>query len=347
MDHSDLIKILKDGGCLDFIGAGADRALEKIRTRRPEGWNYLAGEAEDCLRENYWERMELIYMQALFAEVRSVAERYDPAGVLLGKFRPETVKRAAKELTDAADGDPEKYLHEKYPLLSGYQRQITENFIDHYSDFLQAFVSEKEKISERLLDGRPVTKILHLTNGGADIHRNGRCVIGVKTDAGTVFYKPHDCGMDVLYHEIAARWFSDCTEAPDVVEGALPRGRNGADTALAFVSCLKHEPVSCEQDIADYYYHFGILAALFHGLGSSDMHLENIVSCGNRPSAVDMETILGTAVRADEAGSMQETLKIQQEFSDSLMRTCLLPMRAYKGAILSPLHSVISRFESL
>ena len=328
-------EILKECGCLDFMETGGDLALAQIGKLCVEGWEYLSGDARRCLIDNYSERLGLIYSQALMAEIRSRLEKHDPVGILLGKLQKESVKKSVRDLMAETGGRIEKYLHEKYPLLEKYKRQIEVNFISCFSDFLMALISKKDEISERLLGGKPIGKILKLSTGGADIHRNGRCVIGVTTDAGIVYYKPHDCGLDVLYHEIVERWFSDCTIAADVVEGRL----FGTDKAFAFVSCLKHEPVSCEEDIAKYYYNFGILAALFHGLGSNDMHQENIISCAEKPSGVDMETILGTAVKYNEQEEENQAQNVNQELSDSLMRTCILPMRVYKGPIISPLYS--------
>jgi len=329
--------MLRSSGCLDFIDQEGKTALEQIKRRQPEGFSFLDADAADALLMNYRDRMNLIYEQVLVAEIRKKLEILDPVGLMLGQMKPDPVGKAAQELLEETHGDVEAYLHARYPLLPGYQMQIREHYIDCFSDFLQAFLSKKEEVSRQLLEGRNILRIEHLSTGGADIHRNGRCVIGVRTDAGTVYYKPHDCGLDALYHEIVETWFSDCTVAASMVEGRL-EGRNpGTDGRFAFVSCLKHEPVRRKEDIPDYYYRFGILAELFHGLGSNDLHMENIISCAGRPAAIDVETILGTPVHTmKDAGSMEQIR--HREVADSLLRTCLLPVRVYKGPLVSPLY---------
>lgn len=332
MDQPTIDEILKSSGCLSFIEAAADRALARIGQLQPEGWKYLTDEARESMRQNFRDRCGLVYGQVLTAEIRTRLQKHDPVGFMLGKFSPEPTQLAVQDLITDAGESMKDFLHGKYPLLNEYQDQISRHYIGCFSDFLGAFYQKKNILSRQLLGGNRITRILHLSTSGADIHRNGRCVIGITTDSGKVYYKPHDCGLDRLYYDIVNRWFSDCTVAPAVVEG----------DGYAFVSCLEHEAVSDPDGVSRYFYHFGILAALFHGLGSTDMHMENIISCGDKPAAVDMETLLGTALRSDNASEKKETLKrtqAQQDFSDSLMRTCLLPTRMYKGPTLSPLYS--------
>ncbi len=324
----EIAESLNKSKCLDFIYESAGKALDQIRENVPRAAGLLTEEAEKCLTDNFYERYELIYAQCLMKEIRTRLERYDPVGLMLGRFDPESVSKSANDLYESCGGNIGTYLHDRFPLLDGYRDHIYQNYVDCFTDFLKAFIDRKDEVSASFLDGKPITRILHLSTGGADIHRNGRCVVGVKTDVGTVYYKPHDCGLDSLYYEIVDRWFSDCTVAAGVIEGE----------GYAFVSCLKHEPVSSKEDIRTFFRNFGVLAALFHGLGSNDMHMENVISCGIRPAGIDMETVLGTAIKSDDS-RMREIHSEQEHFRDSLMRTCLMPMRVYKGPLMSPLYT--------
>ena len=316
---------MEKGGCYAFIREEAEEALASLMSAAIS--QILSNEARTCLLENYFERMELIYAQCLLSEIRTKLQAIDPVGLMLGKYQTESVTRAAEEFCSGHDGQVKTYLLSAYPLLASFREQIRKNYIDFFAAFLSAFQKEKEKIEERFFEGNRITKILHLSTSGADIHRNGRCVVGVRTDAGTVFFKPHDCGLDELFGKIVGKWFSDATVAANVIRG----------DGYAFVSCLRHESLRSEDEISDYYYHFGILTALFHGLGSNDMHLENIISCGTRPACADVETILGTAVRME--GVKEELLAEKRFFVDSLVRTCILPTRVYKGPVVSPLYA--------
>ena len=340
----EITDILKKSGCYDFIMKAAEEALSDLSASCPGIASLLTPEACDCIKDCFFDRLELIYSQSLIREVRRKAARIDPVGDLLGRLRADAMREAAGALYQETGGAVEAMLHEKYPLIPGYRECIVQNFIGFMSEFFSAFLSKKEEISERFFDGRPTGRLLHLSTGGADVHRSGRCVIGVKSEAGTVYYKPHDCALDMLYAKIVARLFSDCTIAPEVIPG----------DGYAFVSCLQHESVDDIRGIARYFRNFGILSALYHGLGSIDMHYENILSCGDKPACVDLETILGTAEKADRKTETEPELYASAEtnesmsesfsvFTDSVLRIGFMPVRKSGEPLFSPFYHVSSK----
>ncbi len=330
MDESrDVIaEVLRESRCMDFLRQDAKETLGSIRKAVPGAAAFLSEEAEKCLEQNYFDRMETLFQQALWTEIRGDTGYADPVGMILGKPREKAARNAAEALYQRASGEIEAFLAGKYPLLGEYKNKIRQNYTDSIREFLQAFADRREEISRRFFGGKKIHWILKLSAGGSDVHRNGRCVLAVVTDAGTVYYKPHDCGIDSLYHEIVAAWFSDCTAAADVVEGK----------GYAFVSCLEHEPVNTEEDIASYYRNFGMLSALFHGLGSTDMHQENIIACGAKPACADVETILCPGLVPDSEESRSERRGDRLYLESSLIRTAVLPVRDFQAPLFSPLY---------
>ena len=325
--QKEIESALKDSGCLEFLIRGGEAAVAGLLSEFQGTGEILSEEAAECLVNGYYERLLILYIQSLMKEVKDRLGKHDPVCAMLGKLKEESVKQAGADFFGEVSGNIESFLHEKYPLLSEYKERIHANYLAGLREFFEAFESKKDEISEQLLSGQQLTKLLHISTGGADVHRHGRCVIGLKTDAGTVYYKPHDCGLDILYHEIVSRWFQENTIAANVVPGE----------GFAFVSCLRAEPVKTGEDVRKYYHNFGVLSALFHGLGSTDMHHENIMACGAEPAAVDIETLLGTAVNANEK-EQALLMESQKDLSKAMQRTCILPVRIYKGPLISPLY---------
>lgn len=325
-------EILRDSGCLDFVRQDAKRAAAELERLRPDAFALLTEEARESLRDRCAERLGILYEQALAEDVRGRMLRSDPVhAIVLSRRSIEPARKAAAELAEA--GDIGGRLHERYRLLEEYEERIRKNFIDSYVEFFDALWAKREEIGAHLPGGRTFGKILSLTAGGADLHRHGRSVTGIRTDAGTVYYKPHDCGLDALYHEIVSRWFSDCTAAADVVEGS----------GFAFVTCLKREPVMTEEGLSDYYRNFGILSALFHGLGSCDMHRENLMACGVRPSAFDIETLTAPIPKA-ASGDLPS---LDEDMLNSVLRIGILPRRSYRMPLFSPLNAAGDSIVSL
>ncbi len=334
--HEAVSDLLWESGCLKFADQAGDEAVAELLRMRPEMTELLSDEAKRNLRTDWRKRFELIYYQPLMKAVLKRMENTDPAEMMFINRRSIDVGRRIARQIELETGDRMKdMLWEEFPLLAEYDAVIRKNYLDSYIDFFDALLQKKEEISRCLLGQKTFNKVLRISSEGADLHRHGRSVLGVWTDAGAFYYKPHDCGLDALYRELVSAWFSDCTMAPDVVRGE----------GFAFVSCLTQEPVKTEAEISKYFYHFGILTALFHGLGSIDMHMENIMACGVRPSAIDLETLVTARHRRKNSGE-EMTLK-RTGFSDSVHRIGIMPKRLYRGQNISPLYAVSRTVVSL
>lgn len=109
-------------------------------------------------------------------------------------------------------------------------------------EFLDNVVRYRGEISDRLLGGTEISSIESLTGFGGDTHNNGRSVMGVTTNAGAFYYKPHDCAIDVLYHELVDALFSDCTIAADCVVGE----------GCGFVSEIVRTPLESVEGLHEY-----------------------------------------------------------------------------------------------
>ena len=320
----NVIDILRDNGCFDFLNAGAERALEKLQSARPDGFALLTDEARADLRKNCVKRLEAVYAQTLAQDLKDEAARRDPIGTMLGKENTELEAQIAAEMAQKPLGG---LLRERLPLAAEYEARLLDNFLLSWTEFFDALTACRGEIEARLLDGKAFTEIERFSDYGGDPHRHGRAVTGVYTDAGVFYYKPHECGVDAMYRKLVERWFSDCTAAARVVRG----------DGVAFVSCLRAAPVETEAGISDYYFHFGVLTALLHGLGSIDMHLENIMACGDRPAVIDLETLISPSYT--EQAKNRQLEPTAHLLGQSVYRIGILPVRMYGKPLFSPLYS--------
>ena len=333
MDNKNIsaADILEESGCIAFIRKYQDTFVAEVEDTVPKAFRLLDSAAVEALRKMLRKRLLSLYLQPLMQHINMEMQRYDPVGAMIGKPDSEALRMAASDVLGCAEKSEhrsvDKWLAAKYPLLEEYTESVYKNTAAAFGEFLERVLARKDEISDLLTEGKPFERITGLSTGGADLHRHGRCVIGVTTNAGRFYYKPHDCRIDSLYEQIVSRWFSDCTEAPRVLEG----------DGYAFVSALVHKPVQSEKQVAEYYRNFGIITALFHGLGSNDMHQENIMACGTKPSAIDLETILNVSA-ADRMGEGNIPDKTAEELLFSVMRTGILPSRIYKSGLVSPLY---------
>lgn len=322
---------LRETGCFDFLIPAARQEVGEALASLPEAERTVAPSAREDLERLLLERLHVLYAGLLITRLNQALKTYDYAEALhpTGQNK-EALRRAATDLRQTLDGTGRGGLFEAYGMLPGYEERIRENFKNHIRELISRYQEKEAELGARFFGGDLPGTILGFDASGADMHRRGRAVTQIRTRAGSCFYKPHDCGLDIFYRQIVSRWFSDCTEAPEVIPG----------DGYAFVSALTRRELPEAGAAASYFYHFGILAAVLHGLGSNDMHAENILPCGDRPCIVDLESVVSTYRKPQRQGRPREEEAdlLFHSLGASLLHVALLPMRLHKGGLISPLY---------
>lgn len=317
---------------LKFLDTIAKSTVSSLLARDPRFAPLLARQAVKDLEKSCRMRVALVYINPAIEKIFKNARNIDPLAVANPGNPDEHVFRQADSLTAKAQSDdPAEMYRKEFPLLSAYEKTITANFIAAQEEFFENFLSNRSRISEALFGGREIRVIEGFTNIGGDVHRHGRAVCGVRTDAGTFYYKPHDCGLESLYRELAERFFSDCTAAAHCVEGI----------GCGFVSEIESRPLGSLDELPVYYRNMGKLMALFYGIGGVDMHCENILPCGVKPHAVDLETLFhprpaGSRNRTQTGSEPRDPAL--EDFRHTAQSTAMLPCISGGIGILSPMY---------
>ena len=294
------------------------------------------------LEDDYIKKAGAPFLQILVASAREHIKELDIREYLVMKGgNTEAIDSACRTAGEEILKDKGKALREKYFLVKGFEESIRRSFISSKKTFVKRLAADSAEISKELFGGRQFTQVLRLSDSGADMHRHGQTVIGVTTDAGTCFYKPHNCSLDAFYREFTDRWFSDCTVAPAVID----RGD------YAYIRGLEHSEVSDIDGIRRFYRNFGCLTAGFHALGSTDMHGENIMSCGEFPCALDLETVFSYIAKpqakiSDGDVPQQDISAMDKapwdDYRYSVLRCGAFPVRLHRMSIISPLYAEFS-----
>lgn len=321
---------LADAGCFDFLLTVAANAVSKALCLCPEAEALLGDDACSDMRELCLVRLREIYERSLtLCAVKRVSLGQSIAAAAGGEARNAVMRSIADDVCKEVMSDAGASLRERHPLALEYERAIICNFVDFISEFLGRLSRHREGISIRLLGGKPVTRLLGISTSGADPHRHGRMVMRVTTDAGEFFYKPHDCGLDALYLELVKTWFPSNARAASLV----------SEDGYAFVEKLVPAELSGEDELRTYWRNLGALTALFHALGSRDMTMDNIMCCGGRPAALDLETLITGKLPLVDDASVQEAAEwgIPADMVEpSAICTAILP-KSYGGRFFSPL----------
>ena len=331
MTRKELYRFVCNAKVLEFLDSDAQEVLDRTFRENPNRRKLSGGGVLRDLKNLYRDRVAPLYVHAVAKDILKEVQKTDPfqAANLLNADR-ELLTEAAEKVRESVGADAATYYRDQMILLPELEIRIRNNFHDSQSEFLDNVLKYRDDISNTLFGGKKISKIESLTGTGGDVHRNGRAVTGVHTDAGTFYYKPHDCRIDLLYQELVWSRFDDCTLAAYCVAG----------DGCGFISYLAAKPLADPEQLHDYYANFGKLTALFHGIGASDMHYENILPCGVRPLAVDLETIFTPKIRPmGQSGG--RTAKNHQpgaeEMQYSVLRTGILPWYLLTVGVCSPL----------
>ena len=333
MKADEQLKLILDSGLLDFLEADAREAADEVFAACPRATQLLADRARADLREAYKERILPLYMSVVAEDVARRSWEVCPDAVANpAAMDQEVLRRAADALVKAMGTDSGSHYRESLPLLPGYEARKRELFVESQVEMLERVLRYKKEVSDQLLCGRPITRIESLVGMGGGTLRRGRAVAAVRTDAGTFYYKPHDCRIDHMYAQMVGQWFSDVTGAADCVAG------NGC----GFFTELVSKPLTCEGQLRDYYANFGRLTALFCCIGGIDLHGENVLPIGTRPTAIDLETMLRPALRLRQrldAACAQDGRP--SKTMPSVLMTGVLPRLKPKLGMSSPLFDVV------
>ncbi|MBQ6410432.1 MAG: DUF4135 domain-containing protein, partial [Atopobiaceae bacterium] len=116
----------------------------------------------------------------------------------------------SKQRLDGAARLLEEMTRGSYAIPAGMEDAVEERLdaVAHaHGEMLGRLREHREGICDLLFEGRPYETIEDLSLGAGDLHRGGRSVCLVKTDRGTLVYKPRSCLVDTRASSFVERYF--------------------------------------------------------------------------------------------------------------------------------------------
>lgn len=234
-------------------------------------------------------------------------------------------------------------LFTRYPVLARVAGTLRRHWIDSFGTFLVRLQADADLLAERFGHERPLA-IDNLRYGLSDPHGGGEAVLELRLRGGdSLFYKPRSLASDAIVQELLAFLSSVDADFDLRIARFVDRGTHGWAEGVIIRSC------DDERAVARYFHRAGAWLACFHLLNASDMHMENILACGEHPVPIDFETILqalSTPPRLPSAGGGANWLASQM-LEESVLAVGMLPgyIRAEDGRTINVGGLEASRFE--
>lgn len=255
---------------------------------------------ERTITENMLENISALSESIWIAEMRNINKNQDEYLAYLNQDY--------KNLTEVI----KKYPYWYFSLTSFIKDTTT-----YLLEFLFHLIQDKNMVASQFLaaDGR-ITDI-KLSMG--DRHR-GKFVIKVESKFGNYFYKPRGSKLDALFKEVIDK----IGEQDGVLKMKAPKVIDRG--SYSWTEEIQYIPLQSKNENEKYYIRLGQLLAITYILNGSDLHHENIISCGEFPVAIDIETLLTNRLRFKK----RTTPKLLQEdgtnyLSDSVSNLMILP----------------------
>ena len=183
------------------------------------------------------------------------------------------------------------YFHEKYPMLHQQMLLLISNTFRFVKKMCDAFHDDSAAIENEI--GIKAGSIQRIIMGEGDTHNNGENVAIVCTDNGKkVVYKPRTVAGEHAFNKLLCWLNEQGVKCRLEGVGLVNRNEYGWQEFVEYKGELSRE------EAKEYYYKCGIFLGLFHVLGTTDIHYENVIVNGATPVFVDLETLVGVSKNA-------------------------------------------------
>jgi type 2 lantibiotic biosynthesis protein LanM len=179
----------------------------------------------------------------------------------------------------------------KFPVLGRQLAQVTYFFGEIVTELLQHINNDLFEISDTFFNGSSIEKITSISLGNSDSHAGGHTVVMINLELAnskseTLVYKPR-----CIQSEAAMQSLLTILTNQGVVK--FGNYRLLCKDGYGYVEFLIKQNHTGNQEIVNSFYRqLGGYLAIFHILGGSDLHFENILVSNCNPFICDCETIL-------------------------------------------------------
>lgn len=209
-----------------------------------------------------------------------------------------------------------KNLVMKYP----YWYYLIKKFVNDTQEFFIEFFNQlaDDQITVMMQFFGTVSKINDLGLSMGDRHK-GRFVIEIKTDEGNFFYKPRTAEVD----EAFKKCLEVLSRCKDILEMKAPDFVSRKN--YSWFNKITYTPL-VETDNSGYYQRLGQLLAIIYILNGNDIHFENLISKGDQPIIIDVETILTNRLMNKKSSASSYLQNDGNSYSfDSVQSSLMLP----------------------
>ena len=229
-------------------------------------------------------------------------------------------------------------LTNKYPYWSCLLKYFLQDSRRFLLEFFSRLMNEHEEVAQEFFG--EIVRIENIVLCKGDRH-NGKFVIEIETPKGNYFYKPRSANGD----EAFKKCLDKISENENVLDMKISEFVNKG--GYSWFKKVEYALFQNESEKQRYYRRLGQLIAAIYILNGNDIHHENLISSGEYPTIIDIETILTSRLLFMKKTMPEYTRKKENFYIlDSVRNSMIIPnVLKYKehNLDLSPLQIVSKR----
>lgn len=212
-------------------------------------------------------------------------------------------------------------FYNKYIVLTRLLSTTTMFFTRNMQTLLtRIFTDQQELTTEFVIDDFTIQNI---KLGEGDTHQQGNTVSVITfADNTKIVYKPKRLQVNLAFNQLL-NWLND----HDILE--LRGVKTLVHDEYAYEEYVAYKPCNSLDEVEAYYKRFGQLMAVIQLLNGTDIHMENMISHGEYPVIIDLETLIQQPMPLEKQQS-QSMKQITDTIFHHVTRTLFLPTNGVK-----------------
>ncbi|MFQ9884510.1 MAG: type 2 lanthipeptide synthetase LanM family protein [Clostridium sp.] len=211
---------------------------------------------------------------------------------------------------------------EKYPVLEEILEKVIDKRLFLIKEIILRLINDKKEIEETFHFKFNEIISINITSG--DTHNNGKKVSLVKINSKNLVYKPHSLATDIIYNKLIDFINNNCSSIK-CIRYLKVLNKN----TYGWQEFVKYNPCKTLEEVQGYFSRIGSILAILYSIGTTDIHFENIISSGENPYVIDLETLIENRSLLNNPRTVEDNFSIV--LNSSVISTGILPMKLKNG----------------
>jgi type 2 lantibiotic biosynthesis protein LanM len=209
-----------------------------------------------------------------------------------------------------------------YPTLARILAVRLQFACENIGCFFDALVQNQKELTATFALTNSTIAPRQIKVGQGDSHDQGKTVIQFQLEGRDLIFKNKNLTIGERFNSFLA--FLE----ERIADFSAYKIKRVLGSTFTFEEKVPQIDCQNEQEIKSFYTHYGQLLAIVYWLGSTDLHMENVIASGVYPVLIDVETLIRPEIFTDQHLSRQTRIE-----KESVIVSGLLPQKRQQHVV--------------